>query len=355
MKLRHRTCTTIVALIGLLPLLAQPKLSEILSMPQLGGYFIGRYTYTDSDESLNGGGFDLRMVRLYIDGKVLDDWKYRVQLEASGAPGVDKGVRLLDAYGEWNRYPECTVRFGQMKRPFSFENPYNPWNVGWGNYSQAVQKLAGFSDRVGEHSSGGRDAGILVQGDLFPTPSHRLFHYQIGVFNGQGINHSDANKHKDLIGGIWISPVKPLQIGAFGWTGRYTANEETVRRNRMAFGVKYEDEYTLRAEYITSQGGKTADTRYAERADGWYAALGIPFARKFKAYGIWDVYRDEKTADTQSSNYVLALNCKLCKDLMLQASYYYTRASNAAYTDTGERETAKSRYNTLQLQLYIRF
>lgn len=351
----NRFSTTIITLLFIIPLSAQTKLSEIFSMPQFGGYFIGRYMYTDSENSQTNGGFDLRMVRLYVEGKMLTDWKYRVQLEASGAPGVDKGIRLLDAYGEWNKYPEFTIRFGQMKRPFSFESPYHPWNVGWGNFSQVIQKLTGFSDRVGEHSSGGRDAGIVFLGDLFPTPTHRLFHYQIGIFNGQGINHSDANKNKDLIGGVWISPIKPLQIGAFGWTGRYTADQKKANRNRMAFGLKYEDEWTVRTEYITSQGGKIFDTRYAEKADGWYATVGIPFARKFKAYGIWDVYRDEKTSDTQNSNYAVALNYKLYKDLMLQATYYYTHASNATYTQHNEREINKTHYNTVQMQLYIRF
>ena len=156
---------------------------------------------------------------------------------------------MLDAYGEWKKYPEINIKFGQMKRVFTFENPYNPWDVGYGNYSQLVQKLAGFSDRAGEHSSGGRDAGIVIQGDLFPAKdNHRWLHYQVGVYNGQGINHSDANKHKDVIGGLWISPVKDLQIGAFGWSGRYEGNGVTVDRNRMAYGIKYESDWTFRSE-----------------------------------------------------------------------------------------------------------
>ncbi len=355
MKLIQKLSFSVITLFCALSTSAQTKLTDVFSMPQFGGYFIGRYSYNNSESSDSNGDFDLRMVRLYVDGKVMEDWKYRLQVEVSGAPGVDKGVRLLDAYGEWNKFPEFTVRFGQMKRPFSFENPYNPWNVGWGNYSQVIQKLVGFSDRVGEHSCGGRDAGILFQGDLFPVSTHRLFHYQVGIFNGQGINHSDANKNKDLIGGLWISPIKALQIGAFGWTGRYTKDDVKVNRNRMAFGFKYEDQWTARAEYITSQGGKTSDSRYAERADGWYTTIGVPISSKLKAYAIWDVYRDEKTSDTQTSNYAAALNYTLVKNLMLQATYYYTHASNASYNDEDLREVTKDCYHTIQLQLYIRF
>lgn len=345
----------LLAALLVLPACAQLKLKEIASVPQFGGYLVGRAQYTNDRTSKNGGGFDLRMVRGYVKGTILKEWNYYIQLEYSGAPGVDKGVRLLDAYGEWKRFPEFSVKFGQMKRVFTFENPYSPWDTGFGNYSQLVQKLAGMSDRVGEHSSGGRDAGIVVQGDLFPAEDHRWLHYQVGVYNGQGINHSDENKQKDVIGGLWVSPTKELQIGAFGWTGRYTRNNVTVDRNRMAYGIKYEGDWTVRAEYATSQGGKTDNRFAATRADAWYVSVGAPLCKKLKAYAVWDVYRDEKTSDTQNALYTLALNYRLWKNLMIQGTYSYTDDSQAAYSDTGERSVSKNNYHTAMLQLYVRF
>lgn len=345
----------LLAVLLVLPACAQLKLKEIASVPQFGGYLVGRAQYTNDRTSKNGGGFDLRMVRGYVKGTILKEWNYYIQLEYSGAPGVDKGVRLLDAYGEWKRFPEFSVKFGQMKRVFTFENPYSPWDTGFGNYSQLVQKLAGMSDRVGEHSSGGRDAGIVVQGDLFPAEDHRWLHYQVGVYNGQGINHSDENKQKDVIGGLWVSPTKELQIGAFGWTGRYTRNNVTVDRNRMAYGIKYEGDWTVRAEYATSQGGKTDNRFAATRADAWYVSVGAPLCKKLKAYAVWDVYRDEKTSDTQNALYTLALNYRLWKNLMIQGTYSYTDGSQAAYSDTGERSVSKNNYHTAMLQLYVRF
>lgn len=345
----------LLAVLLVLPACAQLKLKEIASVPQFGGYLVGRAQYTNDRTSKNGGGFDLRMVRGYVKGTILKEWNYYIQLEYSGAPGVDKGVRLLDAYGEWKRFPEFSVKFGQMKRVFTFENPYSPWDTGFGNYSQLVQKLAGMSDRVGEHSSGGRDAGIVVQGDLFPAEDHRWLHYQVGVYNGQGINHSDENKQKDVIGGLWVSPTKELQIGAFGWTGRYTRNNVTVDRNRMAYGIKYEGDWTVRAEYATSQGGKTDNRFAATRADAWYVSVGAPLCKKLKAYAVWDVYRDEKTNDTQNALYTLALNYRLWKNLMIQGTYSYTDGSQAAYSDTGERSVSKNNYHTAMLQLYVRF
>lgn len=334
-----------------------PKLKDTPITAKFGGYIIGDYTYYDDEAKDAAAGFGLRLARVYVNGTVANDFKYRLQMEVNGAPGVDKGPRIVDAYVEWVKYPWLNVRFGQMKRAFTFENPYNPWNQGFGAYAQVISKLSGFSDRVGEHSSGGRDAGLMLQGDLFPVSDdgHRLFHYQVGVYGGQGINHKDANRNKDIIGGIWFSPFKDLQIGAFGWSGKYTGNGMTVDRNRMAFGVKYESDWTVRAEYITSEGRNTKSLLSGDKADGWYAAVGVPVNDRFKIYGKWDVYRDEKTSDTQTSIYGLALNYWLDKNLMIQGSYNYTDASNASYAADGTRNIAETSYNMLQLQVYVRF
>lgn len=332
---------------------------------KLGGYIIGDYTYYSDESKDKNAGFSIRNVRLYFDGRVLNDFVYHLQMEMSGSPGVDKGVRLLNAYAEWNKYPFFKVRMGQFKRPFTFENPTHVWNVGFGTYSQATTKLAGMSDRVGEHSSGGRDIGVQLSGDLFPSAAdgHRFFHYQVGLFNGQGLNHKDANRNKDLIGGLWIAPLKELRIGAFGWTGKYTASitelgDVKVDRNRLAFGVDYESDWVFRCEYITSEGGKAntaANYKYASNhSDAWYAMLGVPATDKLKIYGKWDVYRDEKTNDSKTSIYAISFNYRLMKDLMFQLSYAFNQARSVLWTGQN-RTTSESNYNQITFQTYIRF
>lgn len=356
----YTTLLAAVCSVGQVAKAQLPKLKDIPVTAKLGGYIIGNYTYYDEESKDRNAGFNLRLARVYVNGTVAQDFKYRLQMEVNGAPNVDKGPRIVDAYVEWVKYPWLNVRFGQMKRAFTFENPYNPWNQGFGAYAQVITKLSGFSDRVGEHSSGGRDAGLLLQGDLFPVgkDEHRLFHYQVGVYNGQGVNHNDANSSKDIIGGVWLAPIKDLQIGAFGWAGEYTANGITVDRNRMSFGVKYESDWTVRAEYITSQGRKVSEKQEGygtDKADGWYAAVGVPVGKQFKVYGKWDVYRDEKTSDTQTSIYGLALNYWLDKNLMIQGSYNFTNARSVSYQSNARVENPEANYNMLQLQVYVRF
>ena len=76
----------------------------------------------------------------------------------------------------------------------------HPITQGFMSYSQPVSKLSGFSDRTGEHSCNGRDIGLQIQGDFLPNSAGRnLLHYQVGVFNGEGINQKDKDNKKDII------------------------------------------------------------------------------------------------------------------------------------------------------------
>lgn len=346
----------------------RPVWNDIKQHTTFGGYVIGSAAY--SSQELGGSreshtSFSLRLIRAYVDGKVWD-FKYKLQMEMSGVGGTGtgngNGPRVLDAWAEWSRYKFVAVKFGQFKRGFTFENPMNPWDIGYGAYSQATSRLAGMSDRTGEHSCGGRDIGIQVQGDLFPSQKdgHTWLHYQIGAYNGQGINRSDRNDNKDVIGGLWVSPVKDLNIGAFGWTGAYSGTaggrKVTVDRNRMAFGVKYESRWTVRGEYITSEGHKVSDYSFSEdgtmhvsgsnHADAWYATIGVPVTGHCKVYAKWDVYRDRKTFGSAKSIYTIAANYYFYKNLKLQGLYGYVHDKTAA---------SDPHYHTAELQLYWRF
>lgn len=334
----------------------------------LGGYVIGKAEVTDQDISETNKSytnFDLRLVRLYAGGK-LGDFKYNLQLEINGVSGStkEKGPRIVDAWAEWTKYKFINVKFGQFKRGFTFENPMHPWDVGLGAYSQLIDKLAGMNDRVGEHTSGGRDIGLQLQGNLFESANkeYSFLHYQLGVFNGQGINHADENKAKDIVGGVWYSPIKSLNIGAFGWSGNYTAKSTdvnkkiTVDRNRISFGLKYESSWSFRAEYAISEGHKISDYKQDDKgqlytigngkSDAWYVAAGVPITSQCKIYGKWDVYRDEKTNQTQKSIYGISANYYFYKNLKLQANYNYIE-DNCSMND--------KHYNAFDMQLYWRF
>jgi hypothetical protein len=319
------------------------KLTDYASAPKFGGYFIGKYAYSDQDGAKGGAGFSQRLIRLYVDGTILTDFKYRIQMQVNNST-----FHMKDYFVEWSHWKELAVKVGQYKRAFLFENPYNPWDVGAGDYSQISNCIAGISDKDGNVGNGGRDQGLQVQGDLFPAKSdgHRFLHYQLQVMNGQGINTGDKNGHKDLIGSLQFQPIKDLFIGIFGWTGDYVDNTGVeIDRNRWAASVKYEhNDWTVRAEYAHAQG-ILANYQGNGKADGWYATVGVPCTPWLKVYGKYDAYRADKTWGSTKTIYSIIPNFQIHKNLMLQLQYNHVHNRNLEHKD----------YNELWAEMYVRF
>jgi len=324
-------------------------LTGFASKPKVGAYIISGYKYNDQDGANDGPGFNARLIRAYVDGSILNDFKYRIQIEINGNP------HIKDFYLEWAKYKEFSVKIGQFKRAFTFENPMNPWDVGVGDFSQVVKKLTGMGDRVGEATTGGRDQGLQVQGDLLPISAdrHRLIHYQLAIYNGNGINKADNNARKDIIGTLQLQPIRNLFIGVFGWKGNWNNGTVTVNRNRYAIGAKYDsNNWSARTEYVHSSGHKPSE--YVKETGGWlgtgeadafYATLGVPVAKWLKVYLKYDQYRDQATADTRHTIYSIASNFRLHKDLNLQLQYNYH----------DDKTSADQKYNELWLMTYVRF
>ena len=108
---------------------------------KFGGYIIGQFTATDQHGVDTHSNFNLRLIRLYLNGYAFQDFYYRLQMEVNGQPGVDKGPRVIDAFIEWQKFDEFRVKLGEFKRSFGFENPMAPLTVGHGAYSQATTKF----------------------------------------------------------------------------------------------------------------------------------------------------------------------------------------------------------------------
>lgn len=325
------------------------NISDYASTPKVGAYIIGAYKYSDQKGTNGGPGFNARLIRAYVNGNIFKDFNYYLQVEINGEP------HIIDFYLEWAKYKEFSVKIGEFKRAFTFENPMNPFDVGVGDYSQAVKKLAGMGDRCGEATTGGRDQGLQVQGDLFPMSKggYRLVHYQLGIYNGNGINKADNNAKKDIIGTLQIQPIKDLFIGVFGWRGNWNNGTVTVDRNRYAFGAKYEhNNWSARTEYVHSSGHKaseynatTGEWSGTGKADDFYATVGIPVTPWFKVFLKYDQYRDQATANTAHTIYTITPNFRLHKNLNFQIQYNYHN----------DKTSADQKYSDLWFMTYVRF
>ena len=344
---------------------AQEK-AEVFSKPKFSGYAIGQYQY-NGQHGAESNSFNLRMVRMSLSGRILGDFAYLLQGQVNGNTStLGDSPRMVDVYIEWQKLPFLKIKAGQFKRPFTFENPMNPIDQGFMGYSQNIMKLAGFNDRVGEHSSNGRDIGVQVQGDLVKTASGRpLLHYQVGVFNGQGINTKDVDNRKDVIGGAWVMPVEGLRIGAFGWTGSYARKGadgvKSLSKNRYAISGEYVfDDWTFRSEYIhsTGYGFKTVynqstdakaddvNTSAGNKSDGFYAlAIAPVINKKLHVKARYDLYRPQAEWGTSKTYYEVGVDYMFCKNLQI----------NLEYAFVNDRSLDRSNYSMIDTQLSFRF
>ncbi len=352
---------------------------KVVSDIKFSGYIMSQYQYSGQDGA-ESNSFNIRMARVSLEGRVMKDLYWKTQLQLNGnTTTLGNSPRMVDAFMEWQRLSFLKVKIGQFKRPFTFENPMNPIDQGFMSYSQNISKLTGFSDRTGEHASNGRDIGLQLQGDFLKNRAGRsLIHYQIGVFNGQGTNMKDVDKRKDIIGGLWVMPVKGLRIGAFGWAGTYArkgtwketeadgtettkSGTRSVDRNRYAISAEYAaDDWTIRSEYIHSQGygfkttyqdnnsskDCTLNTAAGDKADGLYALLIAPVVKKkvhLKAR--YDFYRPRDNWGTAKTFYEVGADYCFKKYFKISAEYAYVN----------DRSLAKPNYSMFDVQFNVRF
>lgn len=378
--MKKRTFMTLAAALLMTAAQAQVKLPEWVNSIKMSGYVLTEYQYS-GQEGAESNTFNIRMGRLLLDGRVFNDWAWRVQLQVNGnTASLGSSPRIVDASVEWQKYDFACVKVGQFKRPFSFENPIHPIDQGFMGLAQNITKLVGFADRAGQAASNGRDIGIQLQGDLIKNAAGRpLLHYQVGVFNGQGINRKDVDQQKDLIGGFWVMPVKGMRIGLFGSEGSYSRQgtwyEPTgygpapiqhsglvrLPQHRYAISGEYKfADWTLRSEYIHSTGkafmkteNSTADAKDAtvnealgSEADGLYAlAIAPVVSKKLYAKARYDMYRASGTWGSSRTQYEAGIIYMFNKNIQV----------NAEYAHINDRTLTNHNYDMVDVQLDFRF
>jgi len=177
-------------------------------------------------------------------------------------------------------------------------------------------------------------------------------------------------------------PIKGMRIGAFGWAGTYarkgtyTADEQgnplhetktgkrEVKRNRYAISGEYKaNDWTLRAEYIHSQGrafknaytgsSTNAELNYSlgDKADGWYALCIAPVAKTklgtVHAKARYNVYRQNAEWGDSYSQYEAGVDWWPTKNLTLDLEYIHSNDRRLA--------TDSHNYEMLNAQVSFRF
>ena len=318
------------------------KVENVISkLPKMQFFINPRVTYNSNKNEPFGG--DIRRVQFDMRGKISKQFEYAFMAEFAGSP------KILNANASWTPLSEINVRVGQYKVPFTLESAYARAVFESCDNSQIVEQLTYYSGDISGISSNGRDFGIGLYGGIIKKKGYSILNYDIGVFNGIGINVKDNNRKKDFVGRLNINPIKPVTISTSymnGWSGNNLdkkAPEPLRHRERYAVGARYDDgKYLLRSEAILSNTevnnpGKDADGKDNPvtidspvkniKSYGWYALAGYYFIPNLQGLLKYDYMRQEKgNPQTDRTNYYVGANYFFQKGKLsrLQVTYCFS-------------------------------
>lgn len=197
-----------------------------------------------------------------VGGPVSDRTSYRIEMqfdskETGKGPGSKAQVR--SAYIDYLTNPASRLRMGQQTLPWGYELEVPTPGLWSGERAFFMDRL--FPDQ--------RDLGLELNYQRSPrTPK-----FDLGAFNGTGIDQTDNNNHQNLLARVDF-PVKSGSIALSSYTGTNGEGTARTRQDRDAVSAKYQFKDTqLMGEWVTGND-RGKDIR------GWYAQIGHPITKK---------------------------------------------------------------------------
>lgn len=298
------------------------KVRDVFSTPylKLGGYGLLTYRYRQFDKSHH----DLRprVVYLTINGKLTETISYGVMFEMVNPA-------LFEYYAEWSPLDQLKFKVGQFKVPFTIENTISTTNLETIYNTRSISNLVGMSDDVlalyNKNTGSGRDIGIQLSGSLLNNGNYNLIEYWAGIFQGTGINMSDANNDKDFAGTLLFQPIKGFRIGGGAYFGEATykaSGEDDIAdhvRNRWALSSDIKtDRFYARAEWLH---GNDAGVK----KEGLYGtALYYLIPEKLNVVGKVDYFNKNKDTNSEVMDYTCGVNYYFYPRCRLQLNYTYS-------------------------------
>jgi len=231
------------------------KVEAEQKLHKIDGYMQLRY----QDDSAPQGKeeFQVRRARVNVRGPVSDRTSYRIefQLDAKES-GKARGskVQLRTAYVDYE-LDQGKLRVGQAKVPWGYELLESVPNLWTAERSLFMDRL--FPDQ--------RDIG--VQWSYRRSP--RAPQFDVGIFNGTGINASDNNDRKNLMARLDF-PAGTGTVALSGYAGSDGAGPDATRQDRTGLSARFEWGQTQFLGEFVDGRDKGHDVR------GWYAQLGHP-------------------------------------------------------------------------------
>lgn len=293
---------------------------------QFGGNGQLMYRYSDVDQIHND--FKAKNLFLSVNGKLNDAFRYGFLVEF-----VNPSVQ--EFWGEWTASKMFNLKVGQFKSPFTMESQLVPATLETASYSRTISNLVGYAGeddvlkKQNNKNNFGRDAGMMVSGELISLANHNLIQYSAGVFQGTGVTTGETNNGKDFVGMLLLQPVKGFRIGGGAYLGQatYTKVGETVVsdhvRDRWYLSADYKsDRFYARSEWIHGNDGGIDK-------EGVYG-LGMFYLipKKLNVLAKVDYYNKNKDVNSEVIDYTAGVNYYFYPMCRVQLNYTYSDYSN---------------------------
>lgn len=105
-----------------------------------------------------------------------------------------------------------------------------------------------------------------LYGGFIKRDGYSIINYNVGVYNGAGINSKDNNKSKDFIARLIVKPIKGLSIsGSYMYSEVVHGGNQYMKAPRWAVGAIYDvRHWIVRSEFAQADfGGNTTNAFYA--------------------------------------------------------------------------------------------
>ena len=330
MKMKHYLLA-IVALAVSLSASAQSNNTFADERMSLSGYLQGGYQVAESSST-----FYLKRARVSLTGNAKEEKiDYRLQVDMAG-----ETPKICDLYFRYKPSTMFGLQLGQFKMPFAIENDiYGPTTVELIDYSYITTLFARNNGRYDGVAATGRDVGFQVYGGFGEQRGYKTLSYNLGVFNGAGINVADNNSAKDIVARLIYKPFKALSLSGSVMSTETKTELSMVSSQRWALGAIYDvDEFILRSEYA----GATFD---AFDVESFYVLGGYKIKRNWMLVARYEVLNQiyEKRI-WQADRVTVGAVFKPYSFLRFQLNYAYEQSG-----DKGTKRPDKNGYLNLML------
>lgn len=216
------------------------------------------------------------------------------------ATRVSSALSVLQDFFVGVSTPVADVSIGQFKIPMSYEGFHSSGELifaerallsrGLGTLpfsGTSYKKAADDLGLVGGGYGDKRDLGVKAEKRIGPV------YYFVGLFNGAGANHLDADSRKDLTARVEVFPIAGLMLGAAGYvTLREGFRAVPGAKDRAEVDVRLDvgpvvaqAEYLFARDYNGKTGAMTA-------SHGTYLAVAGRLGHGFEVagrFGWWDL------------------------------------------------------------------